>query len=210
MSFISSLTGKEDSGLEKKKVSELIPYDRNPNTHPEAQIEQLANSIRQWGWTMPILIDENGMVIAGHGRLYAAQKLEMEEVPCISVLGWTDEQKKAYVIADNKLAEGSQWDDSLYFSELESLSKAGFKVELTGFESMNFSSEENFDFSDDNYEPSNDADEFNQTIIQYVMIFDDKSQQNLWHDFLATIKSKYGAEGTHSSRVYRYLKSTGF
>ena len=145
MSFISSLTGKEDSGLKKKKVSELIPYDRNPNTHPEAQIEQLANSIRQWGWTMPILIDENGMVIAGHGRLYAAQKLGMDEVPCISVSGWTDEQKKAYVIADNKLAEGSQWDDSLYFSELRNLSDAGYDLTLVGMDS---------DFSFKDFEPS--------------------------------------------------------
>lgn len=145
MSFISSLTGKQDSGLEKKKVSELIPYDRNPNTHPESQIEQLANSIRQWGWTMPILIDENGMVIAGHGRLYAAQRLEMEEVPCISVSGWTEEQKKAYVIADNKLGEGSQWDDSLYFSELRNLSDSGYDLSLLGMD-------DNFSFDD--FEPN--------------------------------------------------------
>jgi ParB-like chromosome segregation protein Spo0J len=113
----------------------LIPYDRNPRIHPDSQIEQLKNSIRQWGWTIPILIDENDQVIAGHGRLFAAQGLEMESVPCITAEGWSDEQKKAYVIADNKLAEGGEWDSGLYFSELKAINEKGFNLELVGFDS---------------------------------------------------------------------------
>lgn len=116
-------------------TSSLIPYDRNPRTHPDSQIEQLKNSIRQWGWTIPILIDENDQVIAGHGRLFAAQSLGMEDVPCMTAEGWSEEQKKAYIIADNKLAEGGEWDTSLYFSELKSINKAGFDLELVGFDS---------------------------------------------------------------------------
>lgn len=125
------------SRQEIKMVStdSLIPYDRNPKTHPDSQIEQLKNSIRQWGWTIPILIDENNQVIAGHGRLFAAKGLEMEAVPCITAEGWSDEQKKAYVIADNKLAEGGEWDTPLYFSELKAISAAGFNLELVGFDS---------------------------------------------------------------------------
>jgi len=116
-------------------TSSLIPYDRNPRTHPDSQIEQLKNSIRQWGWTIPILIDENDQVIAGHGRLFAAQSLGMEDVPCMTAEGWSEEQKKAYIIADNKLAEGGEWDTSLYFSELKAINKAGFDLELVGFDS---------------------------------------------------------------------------
>jgi len=120
--------------VQQKGVNSLIPYDRNPNTHPDSQIERLANSIREWGWTVPIIIDENDMVLAGHGRLFAAQKLNMETVPCVIVEGWTESQKKAYVIADNKLAEGSEWNSELYFSELKDISDSGFDLDLVGFD----------------------------------------------------------------------------
>jgi ParB-like chromosome segregation protein Spo0J len=196
--------------IQQKNVDELIPYDRNPNIHPDSQIDQLANSVREWGWTVPILIDENDMVLAGHGRLFAAKRLEMKTVPCIVAEGWSEQQKKAYVIADNKLSENSQWDDALYFSELKSLSNDGFNVDLTGFENLDLVTDHNFDFSDDNYEPKADAEEFNQTIIQYVMIFDNKEQQDVWHNFLLKLKDDFKSEGTHSSRVYKHLKSSGF
>ena len=100
-----------------KAVNELIPYDRNPRVHPDSQIKQLQNSIREWGWTMPILIDEESNVVAGHGRLFAAQDMGISEVPCVVATGWTEEQRKGYVIADNKLSENGQWNDSLYFSD---------------------------------------------------------------------------------------------
>ncbi len=115
-------------------VDDLIPYDRNPNIHSNEQIIQLANSIREWGFTVPILIDENQVVLAGHGRLFAAKSLSMETVPCITARGWSDTQKKAYVIADNKLSEGSEWDSSLYFSELKEINSSGFSLDLIGFD----------------------------------------------------------------------------
>jgi ParB-like chromosome segregation protein Spo0J len=115
-------------------VSDLIPYDRNPNIHSNEQIVQLANSIREWGFTIPILIDEKEVVLAGHGRLFAAKSLGMETVPCIIAKGWSDPQKKAYVIADNKLSEGSEWDSSLYFSELKEINSSGFNLSLIGFD----------------------------------------------------------------------------
>ncbi len=120
--------------IAKKNISSLVPYDRNPKTHPDSQIEKLANSITEWGWTVPILIDENDNVIAGHGRLYAAQRLGMEEVPCIVATGWSEEQKQAYVIADNKLSEIGEWDMGLYFSELKQINDRGFNVDLIGAE----------------------------------------------------------------------------
>ena len=118
--------------VERRSVSELIPYDRNPKIHPDSQIDDLANSIRQWGWTIPILIDEGGQVIAGHGRLFAAERMGIEEVPCMVAEGWTEEQKRAYVIADNKLAEGSEWDTGVYFQELKAISAEGFDMSLMG------------------------------------------------------------------------------
>lgn len=88
----------------KAKVADLIPYARNARTHSDEQVAQIAASIREFGFTNPVIIDEQNNIIAGHGRVLAAQKLKMKEAPCIQVTGWTDAQKKAYVIADNKLA----------------------------------------------------------------------------------------------------------
>lgn len=120
--------------VERKKVGDLIVYERNPNTHSDVQIEQLANSITEWGWTMPILIDEDNNILAGHGRLYAAQKLGLEEVPCVTAKGWSEPQKRAYIIADNKLAENSQWDEGLLNSELKAILDVDFDMSLLAFD----------------------------------------------------------------------------
>tara|TARA_B100000519_G_scaffold200112_1_gene212616 strand:- start:5464 stop:6045 length:582 start_codon:yes stop_codon:yes gene_type:complete len=131
-----------------RSPSALIPYDRNPKTHPADQIEQLKASMREWGWTIPILIDEAGGVIAGHGRLYAASEMGLEEVPCIVASDWPEDKKRAYVIADNRLAENGAWDDGLFFSELRGLSDEGFDLALVGMD-QNFS----FDDFEPNLEP---------------------------------------------------------
>jgi|TARA_R100000900_G_scaffold23512_2_gene18703 hypothetical protein len=122
------------SKVDSRPIESLVPYDRNPRMHPDSQIEQLANSIRQWGWTVPILIDDASNVIAGHGRLEAAKRLGMEAVPCVVASGWTEDQRRAYVIADNKLSENSAWDDGLFYRELTALSEANFDLSLTGVE----------------------------------------------------------------------------
>lgn len=119
--------------IEKWKIDKLIPYARNSRTHSDEQVAQIAASIKEWGWTTPVLVDDTGQIIAGHGRIMAARKLGMSEVPVIVAEGWTDAQKRAYVIADNKLALNAGWDSemlSLEFGELEGL---GFDLELTGF-----------------------------------------------------------------------------
>ena len=97
--------------VERRPISELIPYARNSRTHSDAQVAQIAASIREWGWTMPILVDEDGNVIAGHGRIMAAQKLGIADVPCMTATGWSEAKRRAYVIADNKLALNAGWDD---------------------------------------------------------------------------------------------------
>src|SRR5690606_26356416 len=115
-------------------VSTLIPYARNARTHSPAQVAKIAASIREWGWTNPILIDERGTILAGHGRVLAAQLLGLEEVPCVVARGWTEPQKRAYVIADNQLAISAGWDSDLLRLELAELDGANFDLDLLGFE----------------------------------------------------------------------------
>ena len=116
-----------------KKVNDLIPYINNSRTHSEEQVNQIVASINEFGFTNPLLIDEKDNIIAGHGRLLASKKLKMEEVPCIVLSGLTEAQKKAYIIADNKMALNAGWDDELLKVELENLKELDFDLELTGF-----------------------------------------------------------------------------
>lgn len=119
--------------VERRPVAALVPYARNARTHSDAQVAQIAASIREWGWTTPVLVDEAGGIIAGHGRVMAARTLGIADVPVMVARGWTDAQKKAYVLADNKLALNAGWDDALLRVELEDLKFQGFDLGLTGF-----------------------------------------------------------------------------
>lgn len=120
--------------IQSIKVGDLKPFERNSRLHDEGQIKQLSNSIKEWGFTIPILVDEDNVVLAGHARLMAAKEMSMDTVPCLVADGWSEEQKRAYVIADNKLAENSEWDMGIYFSELKELSNIGFDVSLAGID----------------------------------------------------------------------------
>jgi len=115
------------------KVKDLIPYARNSRTHSEEQVTQIASSIREFGFTNPIIVDEQNNIIAGHGRILAANKLKIKDVPCVVVTGWTEAQKKAYVIADNKLALNAGWDEKMLSLEFDELQELGFDLSLTGF-----------------------------------------------------------------------------
>ena len=119
--------------LEQVKLDALIPYARNSRTHSDAQVAQIAASIKEFGFTNPVLIDETGSIIAGHGRVMAARKLAITDVPSIRLTHLTDAQKKAYVIADNKLALNAGWDDEMLAVELTDLKDMGFDLDLTGF-----------------------------------------------------------------------------
>jgi ParB family chromosome partitioning protein len=127
--------------IERRKVSALIPYARNARTHSDAQVAQIAASIREWGWTNPVLIDAEGGLIAGHGRVLAARKLGIEDVPCMIATGWSDAQKKAYILADNQLALNAGWDMEFLAVELGELAAMDFDVALMGFPNMAFDAE---------------------------------------------------------------------
>ena len=119
--------------VERRAVASLIPYARNARTHSPEQVDQIAASIREWGWTVPVLVDETGGLIAGHGRVMAAKKLGIKEVPTMVATGWTEAQKKAYVLADNKLAMNAGWDMDMLKVELSGLGEMDFDLSLTGF-----------------------------------------------------------------------------
>ena len=120
--------------IQQIKVEDLIPYINNSRTHSDEQVAQIAASIKEFGWTNPILVDGNKGIIAGHGRLQAARKLKMAEVPVIELKDLTETQKKAYIIADNRLALNAGWDNEMLTIELNDLLADGFALELLGFD----------------------------------------------------------------------------
>src|SRR4051812_41044007 len=120
--------------IERWPVDKLIPYARNPRTHSDAQVAQIAASIREFGFNAPILVDSNAGIIAGHGRLLAARKLKLAEVPVIVLDHLSETQKRAYIIADNQLALSAGWDDDLLRVELAALNEEEFNLDLLGFE----------------------------------------------------------------------------
>lgn len=124
--------------VQEVPVSKLIPYVNNAKIHSEEQVTKIASSIREFGFVNPILIDKDFNVIAGHGRLMAAKKLDMENVPCLFIEGLSEAQRKAYILADNRLGELAEWDMELVVSELEQLKDMDFDFELTGFELPSF------------------------------------------------------------------------
>lgn len=114
-------------------VEKLVPYARNSRTHTSKQVDKIAASIREFRFLNPVIVDEAGGIIAGHARVMAAKKLGLEQVPCIEAAHLTEAQRKAYVIADNRLAEDAGWDNDLLKIELEELQRADFDLSLTGF-----------------------------------------------------------------------------
>lgn len=136
-------------------VEKLIPYVRNSRTHSDAQISKIAASIKEFGFLNPIIIDGENGIVAGHGRLLAAQKLGLKEVPCIEASHLSEAQRRAYVIADNRLALDAGWDNNLLKIELQDLDSEGFDLTLTGFEIGELTAL----FDNPNFEPGTEDDQ---------------------------------------------------
>jgi ParB-like chromosome segregation protein Spo0J len=120
--------------VSRRPVAALIPAARNARTHSDEQVTQIAASIEEWGWTVPVLVDEAGGIIAGHGRILAAKQLGIDTAPVMVASGWSDTKKRAYLIADNKLPLNAAWDPELLKLDLQDLKDNDFDLGLTGFE----------------------------------------------------------------------------
>jgi ParB-like chromosome segregation protein Spo0J len=121
--------------IERRPVGDLIPYARNARKHSPTQVAEIAGSIREWGWTVPVLVDEDDQIIAGHGRVLAAHQLGIPEVPVVVARGWSDAQKRAYTIADNEIATHATWNKELLRVELADLQAQAFDLDKIGFAS---------------------------------------------------------------------------
>jgi DNA modification methylase len=139
-------------------VEELIPYARNARTHSSAQITQIAASIKEFGFLAPVVIAEDNTILCGHGRFYAAQKLDLKKIPCVKESHLTEAQKRAYIIADNKLSINAGWDDELLAVELSDLQGEGIDLSITGFDEKEladlFDDKSKSDVEDDGYDLS--------------------------------------------------------
>ena len=137
------------------KVASLIPYARNSRTHSDAQVAKIAASIREFGFLNPIIVDGDSGIIAGHGRLMAAHKLGLDEVPTVQAAHLTEAQKRAYVIADNRLALDAGWDIDMLKVEFQDLDAKGFDLTLTGFDLGELSAM----FDEPNFAPGTEDDQ---------------------------------------------------
>lgn len=146
------------------KVSELIPYANNARTHSDEQITKLRSSLREFGFVNPVLVDKDNNIIAGHGRIMAAKTEGIEEVPCVLVEHLTEAQKKAYILADNRLVLDAGWDMELVNLELESLKEMDFDITLTGFEMGEFDLGEDKEIVEDDF----DADAALSEIVEPI------------------------------------------
>ena len=185
-------------------IDELKPYERNAKIHGERQLQKIADIIFEFGFISPCIIDEDFNLIAGHGRVEAAKRLGMEKVPCVFIEGLTEEQKRAYILADNKLAELSEWDSSILNMELGALEALDFDISLTGFEF-----EEPADVEiDDEEEPELQFTEVLGEEHNYIVLYFDTDVDWLQAETLFDIKpmknlltNKEGRESKSMQRV---------
>jgi len=136
-----------------RPVEDLIPYARNARTHSDEQVDKIAASIKEFGFLNPVIVDGENGIIAGHGRIMAAKKLGLDEVPTVEAAHLTDAQKRAYILADNRLALDAGWDDELLRLEFADLTDEGFDLALTGFDSSEI------DGLEPNFEPGTEDDQ---------------------------------------------------
>ena len=196
-----------------KKVIDLIPYANNSRTHTEHQISQIANSIKKFGFTNPILIDSNNTIIAGHGRLEAVKLLGHEEVPCIAITGLSKSQIRALIIADNKLALNASWNFQTLNEEIKNLKEEEFDLNILGFADLELTSILNNEIFNDSETQELIKDNFDQTnnfIIQYNIIFDNTFQQDAWFKLIKNLKIIYPDLQTTGERLSEFIKSKNY
>lgn len=190
--------------IQYKPVDDLIPYARNSRTHSEAQVAQIAASIKEFGWTNPVLLDGDNGIIAGHGRVLAAQKLGEKKVPTIELSHMTDNQRKAYIIADNKLAMNAGWDDVMLALEIDELKDAGFDLDLLGFDPSELNNAEvDYSVLDDD-EIDDELDEMAKGVRKAIQI---EFEPEHYEEAQDLVKFWRGEKAYVGMMVINYLKN---
>lgn len=195
--------------IKEMNIDSLIPYENNAKVHDEKQVDIIARSIEEYGFINPLLIDKDLNVIAGHGRIMAAKKLGLEKVPCIFVEGLSDAQRRAYILADNRIAELAHWDYDIAFEEIESLDSLGFDIDLTGFEIPRVSGEDFFEhrerFDQSTEGESDEYKEFVEKFKQntFIKTSDDcYTPDNIYNTIKDHVIEKYGLQGREIVRPF--------
>lgn len=191
--------------VQRRSVADLVPYARNARTHSPEQVKQIAESITRFGFTVPVLVDEAGGIIAGHGRVLAAQLLGLVEVPVVVAAGWDDAKKRAYVLVDNKLALNSGWDVDLLHTELEALQAVDFKLGDLGFTADEFAALTAPPEAELNAGGGSARTGLGQTIIQFNIVFENEQQQASWFAFVRHLKGAYPDDASLGARLARFI-----
>ena len=196
----------------KKRIADLIPYANNARTHTKEQIAQIAKSIKEFGFTNPILINTDNTIIAGHGRFEAVKELGFTEVPCILISHLSQKQIKALVIADNKIALNAGWDFKLLSDEIKNLKEENIDLDILGFGDLELSNILNDNIFEDteNNLGQNEFDQTNNFIIQYNIIFDNAFQQDTWFQLIKNLKVIYPDLQTTGERLTEFIKSKNY
>ena len=185
--------------IQYRPTDSIRGYERNARVHTQDQIGQIIDSIAEFGFNNPILIDEHGVIIAGHGRLEAAKQMTLAEVPTITIAGLSDEQRRAYVIADNKIALNARWDETLLAAELQMLQLSTFDMKLTGFSELEIATR--LDEPVDHRDEWNDMPEFNnQNLMAFRKLIVNFQDEDAIKDFVA----KLGIELADTSKFIWY------
>ena len=188
--------------VQRVPVSRLLPYAKNARTHSAAQVSQIAASIKEWGWTTPVLVDEDGVLIAGHGRVMAAKQLGITEIPCMVARGWSEAQKKAYVLADNQLPLNAGWDEDLLKMEIKEIEALNFDIGKIGFDTEMLASL--FDVQPQERQTT-ERNGLGEAVIQFNIVFDDEAQQEAWFNFVRVLKGMYPDAETLGERLKLYI-----
>jgi len=192
--------------IELWNIDRLQPYEKNARQHSKEQVGQIAASIVEFGFLNPILVDSNDGIVAGHGRLSAARELALDEVPVVVLDHLTDNQKKAYILVDNKLAENATWNEELLQEEIVALNLQDFDISVLGWNEDEIREIMDFDAGDTDDDDGEGTRGLGEPIVSYNIIFDDEQQQAKWFEFLKDLKDQYPDDSTIAEKIIQFIE----
>jgi hypothetical protein len=196
-------------------IDDLIPYPNNARQHTDEQVMQIAGSMKVHGFINPVIVDEDNMILAGHGRVKAAHKLERTDIPVTRVTHLSDAQKRAFILAANKIGDNSTFDYEMLTTEIARLKEDDFDLATLGFSEFELTTFDADVFGSDDFGGGEGGDDFGGGdfdggeggySIQYTLVFDNEEQQKKWMAHLANLKAKYPECDTIAERVMAFIK----